>query len=336
MDQKIDFVLLWVDGNDPDWREEKNKYSVKKTSDNGSNRYREWDNLRYWFRGVEKFAPWVNKIHFVTCGHLPKWLNRTHPKLNIVAHKDYINEKYLPTFNSRAIEVNLQRIEGLSEKFVYFNDDTFVIRDIKPTDFFKNGVPRAACGFELLNIKYDKVFYDGMVNNLRIINRNFDAKEFIKHNFFKIFNLRYDIKHIKSLLLLPWSLGFIPGFINPHLPNAYLKSVFEEVWEREPEILEVTSGHKFRDSADVNQYIFQYWQFMTGKFFPINSKRQGQFYYLGKEFAQCCKAIQKQKYKIICINDDLQNLTEKEFLYYQQGINGSFEKILYEKSRFEV
>lgn len=336
MDQKIDFVLLWVDGNDPEWRKEKNKYSVKKTADNGNNRYREWDNLRYWFRGVERFAPWVNKIHFVTCGHLPKWLNRTHPKLNIVAHKDYINEKYLPTFNSRAIEVNLQRIEGLSEKFVYFNDDTFVIKDMKPTDFFKDGLPRAACGFELLNIKYDKVFYDGMVNNLRVINRNFDAKEFIRHNFFKIFNLQYDIKHIKSLLLLPWSLGFIPGFINPHLPNAYLKSTFEEVWERETKILELTSEHKFRDSEDVNQYIFQYWQFMTGRFCPINSKRQGQFYYLGKQFEQCCKAIKKQKYKMICINDDLQNLTEKELLYYQHGINDSFEKILYKKSKFEI
>ena len=59
------------------------------------------------------------------------------------------------------------------------------------------------------------------------------------------------MKHVKSLLLLPWSMGFIPGFINPHLPNAYLKSTFEEVWDKEYELLDATSKHKFRCSQDV-------------------------------------------------------------------------------------
>ena len=49
---------------------------------NGVNRYRDWNNLRYWFRGVEKFAPWVRKIHFVTWGHIPDWLDTTNPKIN--------------------------------------------------------------------------------------------------------------------------------------------------------------------------------------------------------------------------------------------------------------
>ena len=78
---KIDFVLTWVDCNDPEWQREKAKFQGKTLSDDDIMRYRDWDNLRYWFRGVEKFAPWVNSVFFVTCGHYPSWLNLNHPKL---------------------------------------------------------------------------------------------------------------------------------------------------------------------------------------------------------------------------------------------------------------
>ena len=64
---KIDFVIPWVDGNDPKWKIEKDKYSPTKADEsNASNRYRDWGLLPYWFRAVEKYTPWVNKIYFVT------------------------------------------------------------------------------------------------------------------------------------------------------------------------------------------------------------------------------------------------------------------------------
>lgn len=86
----IDFVIPWVDGNDPDWRNERSKWCIENEGDHREIRFRDWDNLQYWFRGVEKFAPWVNRIHFITYGHLPPWLNVDHPKINIVRHTDYI------------------------------------------------------------------------------------------------------------------------------------------------------------------------------------------------------------------------------------------------------
>ena len=117
----IDFVILWVDGNDPKWQSEKATYDSNINDDsNSASRYRDWGLLPYWFRGVEKFTPWVNKIHFVTWGHVPEFLNLNNPKLNIVNHKDFIPEEYLPTFSSHAIELNIHRIPGLSEKFIYF------------------------------------------------------------------------------------------------------------------------------------------------------------------------------------------------------------------------
>lgn len=332
---KIDFVIIWVDGNDKEWQEEKKKYLVNDNVDAGDNRYREWDTLKYWFRGVEKFAPWVNNIFFVTCGQIPEWLNVKHPKLKLVSHKEYMKDEYLPTFSSHPIELNLHRISELSEHFVYFNDDMFIIREMTPRDFFRNGLPCDACGFEVMNIKYDDIFYDIMINNMRVINRNFDSKEFLRKQFAKVFNLHYDIKHVKSLLLLPWSIGFFPGFINPHLPNSYLKSTFEKVWNKEKNLLDETSKHKFRCKQDVNQYIFQYWQFLEGKFEPINIKKRGQFYYIGKQRKEWYDAITKQKHKMICLNDDLENVTKEEFFSLKKEMKKAFEIILGEKSLYE-
>ena len=138
MNSKIDFVLPWVDGNDKAWQEEKNKYSGKKTdSGNCPERYRDWEQLKYWFRGVEKYANWVNKIFFVTCGQKPEWLNEKNEKLVLIEHSDYIPKEYLPTFSSHTIELNMNRIPGLSEQFVYFNDDVFIINEVKKNDFFE-------------------------------------------------------------------------------------------------------------------------------------------------------------------------------------------------------
>ena len=139
---EIDFVIAWVDGSDKTWQESKAKYDTKnKNENNGVVRYRDWDELKYWFRGVEKYAPWVNKIYFVTCGQKPKWLDENNPKLVLVNHKDYMKEDYLPTFSANPIELNFHRIKGLSEHFVYFNDDMFIINPVKEEDFFKKGLP---------------------------------------------------------------------------------------------------------------------------------------------------------------------------------------------------
>ena len=114
MEEKIDFVVLWVDGTDPQWQQERILFCPE-NSDNGSseNRYRDWGLMKYWFRCVEKYAPWVHRIFFVTNGQIPEWLNIEHPKLRLVKHKDYIPQKYLPTFNSNVIELWLHHIPDL-------------------------------------------------------------------------------------------------------------------------------------------------------------------------------------------------------------------------------
>ena len=177
----IDFVVTWVDGCDPDWLEKKAKYTGKvATEGNSEARYRDWDTLKYWFRGVEKFAPWVNNIYFVTDNQKPEWLNINHPKLKWVKHTDFIPEEYLPTFSSNAIEWNLHRIESLSEHFVYFIDDMFMIDKTTPEDFFKNGLP---CDMPSLGVLYaEEIFSNMLFNDMQVLNRNFSLKESIKKN----------------------------------------------------------------------------------------------------------------------------------------------------------
>ena len=150
MNENIDFVVPWVDGNDDKWIEErkKNKEGFDGGDDNEC-RFRDWGLLKYWFRSIERNAPWMRKVHFITYGHLPSFLNPNCPKLHIVKHKDYIPHQYLPTFSANPIELNMHRIEDLSECFVYFNDDMFILDHTTPEFFFKNGKP---CDSAVMNV----------------------------------------------------------------------------------------------------------------------------------------------------------------------------------------
>ena len=112
--EEIDIVITWVDGSDPIWLAEKVRYhpmysvEIQNGDANSDCRYRSnQDLLRYWFRLIEKNAPWVRKIHFITCGQKPVWLKEDHPKISLVYHNDYLPKEYLPTFNSNVNELNL-------------------------------------------------------------------------------------------------------------------------------------------------------------------------------------------------------------------------------------
>lgn len=328
---KIDFVILWVDGNDEKWIKEKEKYqSDKKLLSASASRYRDWDNLQYWFRGVEKFAPWVNKIYFITWGHLPKWLNVNNPKIKIINHKDYLKEEDLPTFNSNAIELRMHEIEGLSELFVAFNDDTFIIDNIKPEDFFVNGIPKDEYAENpIISFGTKSQTAHASMNNMDIINRNFNKRNVYKKHFFKYFNYRYGIKNFRTLLLLPWPA--FCGIQSSHLPVAYCKETFKKVWKKESEILEKTCASRFRMYTDVSHWTMRNWQLCEGNFMP-RSKKYGKYYTISKNNKKLLQHIVKQKTKIICINDTNDEINFEES---KNEINNAFKVILPEKSTFE-
>ena len=233
----VDFVLLWVNGNDPIWLEDYARYASQQEGDKRIIRFRDWDNLKYLFRGIEKYAPWVRKVHFVTCGHIPDWLNLDAPKLHFVRHRDFIPNHCLPTFNCNPIELNLHRIEDLSEQFVYFNDDTFLIDFVPENRFFRNGLPCDMAALNVLQPSFSGIDHI-QCNDIMLINKYFAKRDIIKYHFGKWFNLKYVSQWYRTAVLLPWHLH--TGFVDPHMPNAYLKSTFEKIWELEYEILQKT------------------------------------------------------------------------------------------------
>lgn len=139
----IDIVYTWVDGADPAWQqrrlaamdEGRRAAELHWLADNPS-RYASHDELRHSLRSVELYADWVRHIFLVTEGHVPDWLRLDHPKLTVVTHAEiFADPAHLPTFNSHAIESQLHRIDGLSEHFLYLNDDVFFTAPVRPEQF---------------------------------------------------------------------------------------------------------------------------------------------------------------------------------------------------------
>ena len=322
---KIDFVLPWVDGNDPEWQKLFNKYSpVKRTvveeDYNNKKRYDDTGLLRYWFRCVEKNAPWINKVFFITNGQKPDWLNLNCNKLVWVKHEDYIPKKYLPVFSANPIEVNLHRIKELSECFAFFNDDCFIINKIKKSYYFNNDC--LPCDFAIQREIPASLFGHLIINNLSEINARFNKKDVISQNINKWFNLKYGIDLFHTFYYN--QAKTFTGFLGRHTSQAFLKSTFEEVWENCNSVLHETSSNRFRSVTDVTQYLFRYWQIVTGKFNPASVKGR-RIWFDKVDIKELKKCFFNHKIKEVCINYDVPTEALK-----------LFEKYYPEKSMFEL
>lgn len=142
----IDIVVPMVFPWQPTWIEAYKEACMKAGVKAEINeRYRSWDLERYFFRGIAKFMPFVRKIHLILSDEdqVPSWLDRD--KVHIVLHKDIMPEEVLPTFNSSTIEMWLHNITGLSETFIYCNDDMIATSPMRAEDFFLDGMPVFHC-----------------------------------------------------------------------------------------------------------------------------------------------------------------------------------------------
>ncbi len=331
---EIDFVILWVDCNDLNWQIKKRKYNHS-VGDSTIARYRDWNNLKYWFRAVDKYASWVHRIHFVSDGQIPEWLNIHHPKIHIVDHRDYIPDDCLPLFNSDAIEIGIHLIPDLSEKFVYFNDDMFLNDYIRKDYYFKKGFP---CDRPELSGKVLKrdgtLFTDIRWNNYNIINKYFKKSTVIAAHFSKFFNFKYGARvNIRNALNLCTNHTKFNGIYDQHVSIPYLKSEWSKVWECESELLSNVRKTTFRSEKDVSQWLVRYWRICEGKFIP--KACESVYFGVNKNvnIATICHAITRKQYKEICINDDWSGDGYEDA---RDAIISAFEITLPEKSPFEI
>lgn len=221
-DFPVDLILPWVDGNDPTFVRERNRYAVAPVP---AARFVQAGELRYALRSVEKFMPWVTRVVLVTNGQLPPWLNLKYPHLKILTHAEFMPVSALPTFNSCAIEMGVTKWPDLAEHFLLANDDTFVFRPVTREYFFP--APNR------VNNYY--AFYS---------RKNYGETSYGRQ-------LLFIRKRLKAVF---------PGLDFPleptHNISAYLKSSVAPAWKLFAEELSATVQSRFRTENNMNFYLF--------------------------------------------------------------------------------
>jgi hypothetical protein len=284
IDFPIDLVYTWVDGSDPAWRARRdqalggNVEALNRQSANDS-RFISRDELRYSFRSVAMFAPWVRRIFLVTDDQVPAWLDPTHPQITVVSHKELFGDRgALPTFNSHAIESQLHRIEGLSEHFIYLNDDVFLGRPCLPQMFFQaNGVSkvflsRAKIDPGPVDVESDIPSTAAGKNNRRLVLDAFDRR------------VTFKMKHV---------------------PHALRRSVLQEIEQRYPAEVGRTAGHRFRHPEDISltSSLYQYYSFLSGRAVIDNIAYMYVDLSARHTPSMLRLALAKRNFDVFCVND---------------------------------
>ena len=293
----MDAVITYVNGADPLWLEARAKRGGADCS-GMDYRFRDWGTLKYLLRGIERYMPFVSNVFLVvadTPGQIPEWASA---RLKTVRHRDIIPAGLLPTFNSCTIEMFLHRIEGLDERFIYFNDDMFPVGPCSPDDFFEKG---------------------GIVTGF--------SPHLLAANLYKR-QCRVSSEMARRAAGRPPA----PWFIRPqHTCSPMLKSVSEEVFGLcSDRIIPLLTP--FRSACNPNQYLFLDYLYFTGRARRrrMSSRMLSTALHSASSLSE---DIRQPSSKIVCINDV--NMEEAVFLEKRDAVLAAFEAILPEKSRFE-
>lgn len=229
MSFEVDVVYTWVDHEDPQWIALYNQTKSAITLDAGTHisvdnpaRFQNRNEILYSINSVNKYAPWVNRIYVVTNCQLPQALENDHKVIRVSHEEIFPDPSVLPTFNSRAIEASIHRIQGLAERVLYFNDDFFLCAPMSPEDFFT--AEGGACVFPS---RHDIPY--GVTSGLRPI----------------------DYGALNACELLIRDYGYRPAKKLHHSPYPLLKSNLVELEEKYPERFAATRSHKFRNNSDI-------------------------------------------------------------------------------------
>jgi len=307
-DFEVDYVVPFVTQSDPYWRRSYKRQCVKEGKDlpdpkEYTERYRDWENLQYVFRGIEKYMPWIRTIHLIlySPSQVPKWLNTD--KVHVVYHKDFIPKRFRPCFSSCTIEAFLPRIKGIAEHFIYANDDFFPFNPIEKGDFFdlETGLPRFDVVLEPRGDKTGRMFLMHCLNATYLFKDEFDLAPL----------------HNKVLRVA-------------HCMQPLLYSDMQEVYRRHKQQI-YDSISTFRSAKNINQYIFANHLYLSGKTRP-GHRSNIYLDFKNKTLGQVLKELRTTDGKVLCINDAG---IEQQFVIAKTLINMTLEQRLPHKSRYE-
>jgi hypothetical protein len=245
----VDAVYTWVDGDDPAMAAKRRAHQALADHgiaprETGASRYTSHDELRYALRSLEMYAGFVRHVYLVTDSQVPAWLDPRAEGLTVVDHRDILPADALPVFNSHAIESRLHHIPGLSERYLYFNDDVFINRPVRAEHFFHgNGIARIPLSPLKLGVGDPHPLEpapNSAGKNTREVIRRFHGRQ---------------IRH-KSL----------------HTPHPQLLSVMREMEALGIEELRRTAYSRFRSTSDVApaSTLHHHWAIATGRGVPAD------------------------------------------------------------------
>ena len=168
------------------------------------------------------------------------------------------------------------------------------------------------------------------LNDVEVLNRDYDFKACVKAHRMKWLNPRYGLSALRNLMLMTWP-RFV-GFDEPHLPQAFLKTSFEAAWRQDFDVLDATSRRPIRNDRDVNQWLIRQRQLAEGRFIP-RSPKVGKVFDLDVDAAGAAEVIRRQAVKMICLNDGAMDV--ERFNQVQRDLTAAFEAILPKPSAFE-
>ncbi|WP_240982409.1 stealth family protein [Streptomyces sp. S3(2020)] len=245
----VDAVYTWVDGDDPAMAAKRRAHQALSHDtiaprETGASRYTSHDELRYALRSLEMYAGFVRHVYLVTDSQIPDWLDPRAAGLTVIDHRDILPADALPVFNSHAIESRLHHIPGLSEHYLYFNDDVFINRPVRAEHFFHgNGIAR----IPLSPLKLGLGTPHPLEPAPNSAGKN--AREIIS---------RFHGRHITHKSL--------------HTPHPQLLSVMREMESLGIEELDRTSYSRFRSTADVApaSTLHHHWAMATARAVPAD------------------------------------------------------------------
>jgi hypothetical protein len=324
--QTIDAVVLWVDGNDPVLAEKRRHYLKKenKTSNHSGalpTRFASNNEIRYCILSILTFASFIRNIFLVTDDQDPglgeeieKYFPGKSNKVKIVDHKEIFRgfEQYLPTFNSSSIEAMIWRIEGLSDNFIYFNDDVFLVRETGPEDWFIDNKP-------VLRGRWKIPPYKKMVSEtLKIfINRN------IRKNPDYQPRLSFYLRQWKAARLLGMKFRY---YFYCHIPHPLNRKRLEHFFTENNKLLEENISYRFRSEYQfVMPSLAYHLEILSGNrnFRPLDLVYVHPYYsekQLLKKLAEC---REKKQIKFLCVQN-LEMLGER----IQKNVRSLMENIL--------
>lgn len=289
MDRQIDYVVPMVFHDDQLWQDDFKKVSLRYENCNLCElvRWRSWDTEELLIRCVRKFMPFVRTIYIILARESQRkpWMDAD--GISVVYHKDFIPEKFLPTFNSCTIEMFLHRIPGLSDRFIYGNDDMFPLGPLTEQDFFDGDVP---C------LHHREIPYPPNPNIFHQLCRS--GQQFIASEF----GINKEDVLIRG----------------GHSLTPMLKSTWEYLWSRGAWQIEI-SITPMRNGRNFCQWICPWWHYLSGNY--IDRVPEKIYVSTKNSVEDVVSAIRKSK-GIVCIND---NECEMDWMKYGRAVKKAIE-----------